>query len=726
MTSTAYPSGRHADDEVSFRDLLVMVYRRRVLVLFCMLLGGLAGVGLLAAIQPVYVARAYLLIEPEKRGQSETTVASASDTLDSAAVDSQVQILTSRSLAREVIDRLGTHPDPQVTPTAGPLGLLARLLPSSAAALPEQIAAPVVDPVGRFLANLTVKREGKSHVIAIAYRSTDPNEAAAIANAIAERYMLAQRTRKQEAVRRQSGWLDDRLSVLKGQLDEAERALAAFRGTTEPNGMVIGARAEELAGLSSQLVTASIDRLAKEAALGRLRRLVESGESADALAQFHSSPLLANLSALKAETLRREAELTAQYGERHPKILDVRAEKVKLEKRLQQERRAVVRQFESEVEQARLKEETLTAKLAELKGEAVRRDRSDQRVKELEHEVGVRRDLYETHVARAAAEARPAETVGPDARLISEAVAPSEPSFPDPRLILSLSVTGGLLLGFAALYLAEAGEAGFGSPREVEVALGLPTLAMVPRLDGGRKAVPPLDYVVDRPRSRYAEALRTLLAGLLRHQGETEGAAGRPRVVLVTSSVPREGKSTLVASLARIAAGEGLRVIVIDADLRRPTLHELLGFKPGPGLVEVLRREVTLADAVVKDPRAPMRLLPGSRRLTQPTRILGPDGLGTLLTALKRSFDLVLVDSAPLAAVADPKLLGGLVDTVLFAVRYRDTRREVCATCLKGLEESGATVAGVVLTQVDLRDQARRYTRDVGAAGSRLGDYYAD
>jgi capsular exopolysaccharide synthesis family protein len=260
----------------------------------------------------------------------------------------------------------------------------------------------------------------------------------------------------------------------------------------------------------------------------------------------------------------------------------------------------------------------------------------------------------------------------------------------------------------------------------VEAVLGLPTLAMVPRLDGGRGAVPPQDYVVDRPRSRYAEALRTLLAGLLRPQGETDEPSGRPRVVLVTSSLPREGKSTLVASLARIAAGEGLRVIVIDADLRRPKLHELLGFKPGPGLVEVLRREVTLADAVVKDLRVPMRLLPGSPRLTQPTRLLGPDGLGTLLTALKRSFDLVLVDSAPLAAVADPKLLGGLVDTVLFAVRYRDTRREVAATCLKGLAESGAVVAGVVLTQVDLPDQARRYAREIGAAGARLGDYYAD
>jgi capsular exopolysaccharide synthesis family protein len=390
----------------------------------------------------------------------------------------------------------------------------------------------------------------------------------------------------------------------------------------------------------------------------------------------------------------------------------------------------MLRQFEAEVDQARAKEGTLARKLAELKGEAAQSEQVSQRVEELEHEVELKRRLYEAQLARIDSEDRPAEAVGPDARVLSEAVPPGNPSFPDARLVLSLSLTSGFLLGLAALYLAEAGDPGLRAPREVEAVLGLPTLALVPKIEAGRgEGTTPQDYVVERPRSRYAEALRTLLAGLLRPQGgddPAQTAADRPRVVLVTSSLPREGKSTLVASLARVAAGEGLRVIVVDADLRKPSLHALLGFKPSAGLVEVLRREVTLADAVVKDTKAPMRLLPGSPRLTQPTRLLGPDGLGTLLRALKRSFDLVLVDSAPLAAVADPKLLAGLVDTVLYVVRYGDTRREFCRSCLEGLRENGANVAGVVLTQVDPRDQKRRFGHEAGPAGERLADYYAD
>ncbi|MFZ1428206.1 MAG: CpsD/CapB family tyrosine-protein kinase, partial [Geminicoccaceae bacterium] len=198
------------------------------------------------------------------------------------------------------------------------------------------------------------------------------------------------------------------------------------------------------------------------------------------------------------------------------------------------------------------------------------------------------------------------------------------------------------------------------------------------------------------------------------------------RVVLVTSALPGEGKSTLTLSLARIAAAEGLRVMVVDADLRKPALHELVGLKQGAGLVEVLRREVPLADAIAVDPRLPIKLLPGSRRLLQPTRLLAQDGFGALLAALRPAFDLILVDSAPLVAVVDAKLLAKLADSVLLVVRYSTTRRDFCELSLRGLRESGAVVAGAVLSQVDLRRHARSGAGDAGFAYARLGEYYAD
>lgn len=695
---------RRADDELSLLELLQLVHRRRWLLLAGLLLGALGGVGFVALTPPTYTAQALLIIEPD-RGAPSATVASASDTLDSASVDSQVQILASRSLAREAIAQLGLKADPDL-------------------ASPAEGDGPEGDLVGRFLDRLDVKREGKSHVIRIAYRSGSPVRAAEVANKLAELYMVGQLSRKFDASRRQSGWLQERLAALKGQLEAAEAELERFRAASEPvlgEGLAVGEA--EIAGLNGQLVAATLDRAGKEAMLGRLRPLVAAGGSAAGLSALGSSPLLDNLMALKADLLRREAELTAQYGVRHPRIVDLQAEKARLEARLQQERQALLRQFEGEVERARAKERALAGELKALKGKALQREQAAQRLRELERAVELGRRLYEAQLARATAEEVPETARGPDARLISEAVPPMEPSFPKPKLVLSLSLTGGLLLGVAAMYLAEMGEQGFRSAREVEEALGLPLLALVPKVASRRDGPLPQDYALERPRSRYAESLRELLAlPPLRRAG----GAGGAKAILVTSSLPQEGKSTLVLSLARAAAAEGLKVLAIDADLRRPSLHALAGLKAGPGLVEALRREAPLAEVALTDPKAPLRLLPGSQRLSQPTRLLGPEGLGALLAGLRRSFDLILIDSAPLVAVADAKLIAGVADAVLLVVRYGETRRDFCRACLQGLIDAGARPAGVVLTQVDPRRHARVSALAAGVAAARLSRYYHD
>ena len=327
-TAAAAPaaSAKSVDDELSLAELLQAVHRRRWLLLGCIFLAGLAGMGAIAALTPVYDARALLIIEPDTGGRAAATVATPSQTPDSAAVDSQVQILGSRSLAREVLGQLDLAADPELTDTAaGGQELLTRLLPAA-----QDVVAPVSpgDVVGRFLERLTVKREGKSNVIGVAYRSTDPVKAALIANKLAELYMAGQLARKHAAAQRQTGWLDGQLQALKVQLDAAEAQLAGFRQQSEAaRSDTYAADPAEIAGLNAQLVTATVARAAKEATLGRLRRLVETGDPSASLGELGSSAMLDNLMALKAELLRREAELAGQYGERHPRIQDIRAEK---------------------------------------------------------------------------------------------------------------------------------------------------------------------------------------------------------------------------------------------------------------------------------------------------------------------------------------------------------------------------------------------------------------
>jgi capsular exopolysaccharide synthesis family protein len=709
-----------AGDDLSLAELLLVLRRRRWLFLGCIFLGGLCGLAALSAMTPVYDARALLIIEPSSDSSATATVATASQTPDTTSVDSQVQILGSRSLARATISALALASDPELTGAgiehAFPWSVLGKSEPRGS-----------TDPVAGFLDRLAVSREGKSHVIAVTFRSTDGRKGAAIANKLAGLYMAGQLTRKEAASRRQSGRFDAQLAQYKARLDLAEGRLTAFRLESQAaHAQTFGADPSEIAGLDVQLVTATVARAARETVLTRMREMVARGDTPSATTDLGSSPLMDNLLALKAELLRREAELRGQYGIRHPKIHAVGAERTELDARIAEERGALLRRLEGEVARARASERLLAGKLDELKGKALRREVTAGRTAELEREVELGRRLYETWLARADAEERPIATVEPDSRIISEAVAPAEPSFPKPRLIMSLALTGGLLLGLVATYLVEVGQRGLRSEREVAQVLGVPTLAMVPRLDGPRRAgIAAQDYVLERPRSRYAEALREILTGLMLRRGEG-GEEPSGRVVLVTSALPGEGKSTLTLSLARAAAAEGLRVMVIDADLRKPSLHELVGLQQGAGLVEVLRREVPLAEVLATDPRAPLKLLPGSKRLSQPTRLLGQDGIGALLAALRPAFDLVLVDSAPLVAVVDAKLLARLADSVLFLVRWGKTRRDFCELSLRGLRESGATIAGAVLTQVDLRRHARSGAGDAGFAYARLGEYYAD
>lgn len=721
-------TGKPTHDELSLAELIRLVLSRRWLLLGGMLLGGLAGIAFVAVVPPVYVAKALVLIEPDANARSGTTVASASQTLDSAAVDSQVKILSSRSLAGEVIRALGLETDAELVGAPAqtdktPVAVLPLLPGKEPVRAAGAAAPPSADPVARFLDRLSVQRDGKSHVIAVTYSSGDGAKAARIANKVAELYMAGQLIRKQEAARRLAGRLDEQLAALKGQLDGAEATLSSFREEAENTRGVYGVRAEEIAELNRQLVAVNVERTAKESRLGRLREQAATADAQATFADLGGAAVLDRLNAARADLLRREAELAAQYGDRHPRIVDIRAEKVQLDARIRQERQILLRQFETEIDSARTRERTLALKLEELKGAALRQEATDQRMQELSREVELNRRLYETYLARASASGAHDEITEPDARVISEAVAPLSASFPKPKLVVSLSLTGGLLFGLCAMFMAEVRERGLDSAGAVETFLGVPAIALVPRLDPARReGIAPQDHVAERPRSRYTEAIREVLAALLMRRGDAADA----QVVLVTSSVPDEGKSTLSLSLARVAAAEGLRVLLIDADLRRPSLHELVGLRQGPGLTEVLRREVALSEVLANDPRGTLKLLPGSQRLSQPTKLLGAEGLGALLAAVRRSFDLVILDSAPLVPVADAKLLARLADQILFVVRYRRTDRDFCRLSLQGLTEGGARVTGVVLTQVDLRRHARSGASDAGFVYAKLRQYYAD
>ncbi len=713
---------------LSLLDLWLVLRRRLGLVLGILLVGCGTTMAVTALAPRVYVARAVLLIEPD-RGRPGEAAGLGQAALDSAVVDSQVQILASRSLAREIVVNLGLADDPELrAPLPTPGRLLALLWErvagaAAAGAEGEPRSEPVDDPtaplVDAFLERLTVKREGRTFAIAVSFAATDPEKAARIANAVAEHHLLAQLAQKVERAHTDRAWLAERLEVAKARHEADLVALAELRAAGGPGGRARDG--ERLVQLERELVAASLERAAKEARIARLREQIRRGEPVAPVEELGSSVLLQNLHALKAQSLRREAELKAEYGDRHPRLVDVRRELAELQARIEAEQAALLREQEGLVQIARAKEQALERELARVKARAAEQERRDQELEAAERRAEISRRLYESYLAQLERSAQGEAAQRPDARIISEATPPSSPAFPRPRLAFSVSLTVSSIVAVVAVYLAELAETGFRTARELRDELGLPALALLPALPRRSGGGGPEAHILERPHGRFAEAVRGVLASLLAGPGPPGG-----RVVLVTSALPGEGKTTLATCLGRLAAAEGLRTLLIDADLRRPRTGELFGPEPRPGLAELLQGTCTLDQVLRVDARTGLVVLPGSRRADRPTRLLGPDGLGRLLAACRQRFDLVLIDSAPLLAVADARLIAPLVDRALWVVRWGTTARSLATRALAGARELDGKLVGAVLNHVDPRKEALYGSAADRAARPALTAYYGD
>ncbi len=716
-------------NELSLLELLLVLRRRAGLIATILLIGCGLSVGVLSLVPRTYVASTLVLIDPD-RGRPGEAPGLAQGWVDSALVDSQVQILASRSLAREIVINLGLMDDPELLAPLPSPGRIVASLWERLAGTPEAGAGsdpreepaddPIAERVDRFLERLTVTREGRTYAIAVNFKAADPEKAARIANAVAEHYLLAQLASKVERAERAAAWLGERLAAAKAQHEADLAALAALRERAAAGGERAGRDGERLLQLERELVAASLERAAKEARITRLKEQIRRGEPIAPVEDLGSSTLLQNLYALKAQSLRREAELKAEYGERHPRIVDARREIAELQARIEAEQATILREQEGLLQIARTKEQTLERELERVKARAAERERTSQELEALEQRAEISRRLYESYLGQIERSAQGEAAQRPDARVISEAVPPSAPAFPQPRLVLSVALTVSTIVALVAVYLAELAEKGFRTTEDLRAVLGLAPLATLPSLSR-RTGAAPEAHLLERPNGRFAEAVRGVLASLLAGPVEARG-----RVVLITSCLPGEGKTTLAMCLGRLAAVEGLRTLLIDADLRRPRVRELLGPEPRPGLVELLGGECTLESVLRLDPPTGLVVLPGSARLDRPTRLLGPEGLGRLLAACRTRFDLVILDTAPLLAVADARLIAPSVDRAVLVLRWGTTARALAARALADARELDGKLTGAVLNRVDTRKAALWARPGDRAARLALAGYYGE
>lgn len=332
-----------------------------------------------------------------------------------------------------------------------------------------------------------------------------------------------------------------------------------------------------------------------------------------------------------------------------------------------------------------------------------------------------RRTAYNTLLARFNYTREQLSAPDPGARVISRADIPSAPAFPIVNIYLPAAFGAALLCGIVVVVLASRLDNGFRSLEQIEQE-GVPTLGLVPRVGGrGVRRTPPETYVVDEPISPYSEAIRALYTGILLSKADAP-----PKLVLITSAVPNEGKTSLALSFARGIARIGQKkLVLLDCDLRRPQVHAKLFLGGVPGLVEYLEGEATLEEILEVDDESNALIIPAGRSPENPVDLLASDRFKDLLAMLSEACDMVVIDSPPVHAVSDARILARLADKTIFVARWAKTGRELVLRGVQQIVDAGGDLAGVALTQVDVKKHARYGFSDSGYYHTAYRKYYS-
>jgi polysaccharide biosynthesis transport protein len=716
--------------DFDLRSIVRVLNSRRLTILAIVLAVSAATAFWLLQVTPIYTASTHLLLSDRENKVLDPQEILSGLGNDGATIQNQTQVIRSWALADRVIKKLKLASDPEFSGARSGGGWLSGLNVlswfSETSAPPAATATGATPPavLQRFQSRLAVSVQGRSSVIVISYDSPSASQAARIANAVADQYIVDQLETKFEAAKRTTAWLNERLGELQEQVRAAENAVELYRsehGLTEARAGE-SLTGQQLSDLNGQLILARSNLAEQEAKYRQLASLAASGRGIDSVGQVMANSVVATLRAQQAELIRKEADYRTRYGERHPLMIALLDEKRNLNLKLDEEVRRVLGSQQNEVSVARARVSSLESSLNQIKGSADGEGQARIKLRELEREAESSRTLYQSFLGRFKEVQDTDQIQTPDARVIAPATVPTSPSFPNKTLILSAAILGALVLGVVIAFALDAMDAGFRSGGDVEKAVGLSNLAVVPTVAGVKSVQ---DRVVSKPLSAYTEAIRTLYAGV-----QLSNVDHPPKVLLVTSSVPNEGKTSTAVALARLAALGGQRVILVDGDLRHPSVANAFGNKKlEAGLIEVLSGKRQLDTVLIRDTMTDLQYLPIVAPPANPSDLITSDSMRRLIEGLEQTFDLVVIDAAPVIPVSDSRLLSRLVDKVVYVVHWDKTPREAVINGVKMLRDGGADIAGTILNHTDLRRHAiygYGYGYGTYSYGSYYGKYYTE
>jgi uncharacterized protein involved in exopolysaccharide biosynthesis len=691
--------------------VLGVLSRRRLFIVSFVLIVTVAASAIIQHLRPLYEAQTELILQsPSSTGLLPSPLSLLGGGASGYLADqTAVAILSSSSLAEQVIKRLDLMHEPFFASPDGTRAFQWGASPARPARMPSPAAGAVGEPVrdrvlGRYFQHLTVQSAGRSQAITIQFKADRPDLAARVANGVAQAYIADQIASHHRTASREAVWLTEQVEGLKGQLDDAERRLAEFQsahGVLNASGDTILQR--QLADYSQQLTRIQIRRT-EISARARMLATLERGAAggAEASSAALDSPtiqsLLQNISAAE----RQVADLSMIYRDGYPKLRQARAALAASQARLRVELRRLVEATTNEADLARSQEDLLTGKIASLTAQLQKRAHTTENLRLLEVNLKTTSELYATLLGRLReTKAVDAQASFPQAQVISRALAPDHPVFPKRGRLVGAAAALALLIGVIVAFVLEQLDAGFRNREQIEKITDLETVACIPRVKGDgrfRRFADMVRLLTEDP--TFAEAIRYArvflsLPGL---------SGGSVRTILITSSLPGEGKTFTSRALAVNFALGGQRVVTLDCDLRKNQAMSRYGdgIRP-PGLIDYLAGRSTLDEVLYMDPAlGNYHIQRGSSDdVVDPSSALGSAKMRELLRRLAEMFDVVLIDTPPVKLYPDAVVLLPEVDKTLFLLQWAKTRREVGLDAIRTIIQAGHPHPVAALSQVD-------------------------
>lgn len=718
-----------ATGQIDLRFLLGILRRRKFLIGAITLFATVAAYLYAAQLTPLYQATAEILIDPERQNVVNIEKVQEGLSDDWLTTETEAAIIGSQDIALKVVNRLELErdplfnwklrrPEPSLKDVA--LGWLTGEDPRTQTAqlelepLENYADNPEFrDSLARvFRSGLDVDPAQRGRLIDVSYVSTDPETAMRAANATAQVYIDELKDSQGRATSEATDWLTKRVAEVQEELLAAERELERYRQENRISGEEgVSLPTQQLSQLNADLITAMAELDRVQLQHSQVQSLENNPGAVESAGAVLTSSLIQSLKVQEVQLRREIAELATVYRDGHPKMIQAKADLSDLRGQIQAEINKISGNLKNERDLAAARVSRLKAAIAEREAEINVIDEARVDLRALESRVDAKQQLHDTLLQRLAETdvQQDNELQRADVKLISAASIPRTPFYPRTKLIVVMALLASLIFSVVLAIALEFMDSGFRSLAQIEAQTNLPTLGMLPKLAKKRRKKHPHLFATDKQGSLYAESVRTLRTALM-----LSNPTRPPQTILITSSMPGEGKTSTALSIACQSVMTGRSCLVIDCDLRQPGLGYALGKIGRKGLGDYLVGDCELEDIVGHDEATGLDFIGAGTGAVRPVEHLASPRMQKLLQEMAKRYQMVLIDTPPVLAVSDALPLLREVDATVFLVRWEKTKRDIAKAGLKLVLESGANLAGVVLSNVDVRKHSQYDYADSG------------